>query len=221
MTTPLRPLPSSAPAPWATASRTPPPPRATPRRLYDVSAAQLAKASGVIAGILAKSVELGKLAAADAEAARGRLTTTTSVAEAVRDAAVVIEAAPEKMDLKLALLAEVQARGAGRRGDRLEHLGAQHHRDGRGPRPPRPPGRHALLQSRAQDEAGRDRARARDERRDRGGDAGGGGGDGEGDGAHPRVAGLHHQPHQRHDRQRSVLHAAGGRRLGAATSTRR
>jgi 3-hydroxybutyryl-CoA dehydrogenase len=80
-----------------------------PTRLYDVSATQLTKASGVIAGILAKSVELGKLAPAAADAARGRLTTTTSVAEAVRDAAVVIEAAPEKMDLKLPLLAEVQA----------------------------------------------------------------------------------------------------------------
>ncbi len=80
-----------------------------PTRLYDVSAAQLTKAATVIAGILAKSVELGKLAPADAEAARGRLATTTAVAEAVRDAAVVIEAAPEKMDLKLPLLAEVQA----------------------------------------------------------------------------------------------------------------
>ena len=59
--------------------------------------------------IVAKSVELGKLTQADAAAARGRLTTTTSVAEAVRDTAMVIEAAPEKMDLKLALLAEVQA----------------------------------------------------------------------------------------------------------------
>ena len=45
----------------------------------------------------------------DAEAVRGRLTTTTAVAEAVRDAAMVIEAAPEKIDLKLALLGEVQA----------------------------------------------------------------------------------------------------------------
>jgi len=80
-----------------------------PTRLYDVSTAQLAKAEGVVAGILAKSVELGKLAQSDAEAARGRLTTTTSVSEAVRDTAMVIEAAPEKIDLKLALLAEVQA----------------------------------------------------------------------------------------------------------------
>jgi 3-hydroxybutyryl-CoA dehydrogenase len=80
-----------------------------PVRLYDVWAPQLAKASGAIAGIAAKAVELGKLAQDDADAVIGRLTTTTAVAEAVRDAAIVIEAAPEKMDLKVALLGEVQA----------------------------------------------------------------------------------------------------------------
>jgi len=80
-----------------------------PVRLYDVWAPQLAKASGAIAGIAAKGVELGKLAKDEAEAVVGRLTTTTVVAEAVRDAAMVIEAAPEKVDLKLALLSEVQA----------------------------------------------------------------------------------------------------------------
>jgi 3-hydroxybutyryl-CoA dehydrogenase len=79
-----------------------------PTRLYDVAGTQLTKAAAAVAAIVAKSVDLGKLDAADAEAVRGRLTTTTSVAEAVRDAAVIVEAAPEKMDLKIALLAEVQ-----------------------------------------------------------------------------------------------------------------
>jgi 3-hydroxybutyryl-CoA dehydrogenase len=78
-------------------------------RLYDVAEAPLDKARGVIEGIVAKSVELGKVSAADAAATLARLTTTTAVADAVRDAAVVVEAAPEKMDLKLALLAQVQA----------------------------------------------------------------------------------------------------------------
>ena len=36
-----------------------------------------------------------------------------------------------------------------------------------------------------------------------------------------RVARVRHQPHQRDDRQRGVLHAAGGRGQRAATSTRR
>lgn len=78
-------------------------------RLYDVSPVQLEKARTAIAGIVGKGVELGKVAAADAEAVLARLTVTTSVADAVADADVVIEAAPEKVDLKLALLAEVEA----------------------------------------------------------------------------------------------------------------
>ena len=80
-----------------------------PTRLYDVSTTQLARATSQIHAIAAKGVELGKVTAADAEAWRAALVTTTSVAEAVADAQLVIEAAPEKMDLKLALLAEVQA----------------------------------------------------------------------------------------------------------------
>ena len=80
-----------------------------PTRLYDVSTAQLAKASAEIDAIVGKGVELGKLATAEAAAVRSRLTTTTSIAEAVHDVGLVIEAAPEKMDLKLALLAEAEA----------------------------------------------------------------------------------------------------------------
>jgi 3-hydroxybutyryl-CoA dehydrogenase len=80
-----------------------------PTRLYDVSKAQLAKAAAEIEAIVAKGVELGKLATAEGAAVRSRLTTTTSIAEAVHDVGVVIEAAPEKMDLKLALLAEAEA----------------------------------------------------------------------------------------------------------------
>jgi 3-hydroxybutyryl-CoA dehydrogenase len=80
-----------------------------PTRLYDVSKAQLAKAAAEIEAIVAKGVELGKLATAEGAAVQSRLTTTTSIAEAVHDVGVVIEAAPEKMDLKLALLAEAEA----------------------------------------------------------------------------------------------------------------
>ncbi|MGE0361017.1 MAG: 3-hydroxyacyl-CoA dehydrogenase NAD-binding domain-containing protein [Vicinamibacterales bacterium] len=80
-----------------------------PTRLYDISAAQLAKGTAAIAGIVGKSVELGKLAAAEAGVVTSRLATTTDVAAAVHDVGLVIEAAPETMDLKLALLAEVEA----------------------------------------------------------------------------------------------------------------
>lgn len=78
-------------------------------RLFDVSAAQLAKARGQIEGILRKSVELGKLASVDVDAAMGRLTTTTDVAAALAGADFIIEAAPEKIDLKVKLFADIDA----------------------------------------------------------------------------------------------------------------
>ena len=78
-------------------------------RLYDVAEAPLQKAVAVIHGIVAKGIELGKVTSDDGAAMLARLSTTTSVAEAVGGAGVVIEAAPEQMALKLALLAQVQA----------------------------------------------------------------------------------------------------------------
>jgi 3-hydroxybutyryl-CoA dehydrogenase len=78
-------------------------------RLYDVADAPLQKAVGVIHGIVAKGIELGKVTKDDGAAMLARLSTTTSVAEAVTGVGVVIEAAPEQMELKLALLAQVQA----------------------------------------------------------------------------------------------------------------
>lgn len=78
-------------------------------RLYDVSQAQLDKAQAALAAIVSKGVELGKVTAAEGDALLKRLSMTTSVAAAVTGADVVIEAAPEKVDLKLTLLAEVEA----------------------------------------------------------------------------------------------------------------
>jgi 3-hydroxybutyryl-CoA dehydrogenase len=80
-------------------------------RLYDVSEAQLTKARAAIEGIVKKGVELGKVTAEDAEATLGRLTTTTEVKVAVDEVGLVIEAAPEKMVLKLQLLADVERHG--------------------------------------------------------------------------------------------------------------
>ena len=77
--------------------------------LYDVTDAAVAKGKAAIDAVISKSVELGKATEADAASMRARLRTTTSVADAVRDADVVIEAAPEKIDLKLALFKEVEA----------------------------------------------------------------------------------------------------------------
>ncbi|MGE0864201.1 MAG: 3-hydroxyacyl-CoA dehydrogenase NAD-binding domain-containing protein [Vicinamibacterales bacterium] len=77
--------------------------------LYDVAQAQLDKGRAAIDAVIQKGVELGKVAADDAAAMRGRLRLTTVVADAVRQADIVIEAAPEKIDLKLSLFREVEA----------------------------------------------------------------------------------------------------------------
>jgi 3-hydroxybutyryl-CoA dehydrogenase len=77
--------------------------------IYDVSEAAVNKGRAAIEAVLAKSVELGKLAAPDASAMQSRLRTATAIADAVTDADVVIEAAPESIELKLALFQEVEA----------------------------------------------------------------------------------------------------------------
>lgn len=77
--------------------------------LYDVSRAQLDKANAAIEIVIQKGVELGKVAADEAAAMRERLRLATVVADAVAEADIVIEAAPEKIDLKLALFREVEA----------------------------------------------------------------------------------------------------------------
>jgi 3-hydroxybutyryl-CoA dehydrogenase len=77
--------------------------------LYDVSEAAVAKGKSAIDAVIRKSVELGKATESDAASMRSRLRTTTSVADAVGNADVVIEAAPERIDLKLALFKEVEA----------------------------------------------------------------------------------------------------------------
>ena len=76
-------------------------------RLYDVSDAQLAKARGAVEGILRKTVELGKGTAADADRTLDRLTTTNDLTTALGGVDVVIEAAPERVAIKLSLMAEI------------------------------------------------------------------------------------------------------------------
>lgn len=77
-------------------------------RLYDVSDAQLQKAGTQIDSIVKKAVELGKLAAGDVDGILKRLTTTSDLTTALAETEFVIEAAPERIDLKLKLFAEVE-----------------------------------------------------------------------------------------------------------------
>ncbi len=78
-------------------------------RMYDVSEAAVGTGRGAIEQIVRRGVDLGKVPAADAEATLARLSATTSLGAALQDADLVIEAAPERIDLKLALFAQIEA----------------------------------------------------------------------------------------------------------------
>jgi 3-hydroxybutyryl-CoA dehydrogenase len=77
-------------------------------RLYDVSVPSLERGRAAIEAIVAKGVELGKVPAPDASAVLGRLEPAAQLDQALADADFVIEAAPERIDLKLALLADIE-----------------------------------------------------------------------------------------------------------------
>ncbi len=76
-------------------------------RIYDVSDAAVAKGTAAIDAIVRKGVELGKVSATEADAIRARLTATTRIEDALAGVDLVIEAAPERIDLKLALMADI------------------------------------------------------------------------------------------------------------------
>ena len=73
--------------------------------LQDVESAMLEKAVGEISATLEKGVALGKVDGAQAAAAHKCLTTTRELAEAARAADLVIEAVPERIELKVELFA--------------------------------------------------------------------------------------------------------------------
>lgn len=76
-------------------------------RMFDVSDAAVQKGAAAIGAIVRKGVDLGKVSASDADVILGRLTATTAIADALSGADLVIEAAPEKIDLKLSLMADI------------------------------------------------------------------------------------------------------------------
>jgi 3-hydroxybutyryl-CoA dehydrogenase len=76
-------------------------------RLHDISEESLSTARVSIERIVGQAVDLGKVHAADADAILGRLETTASLSLALDGADFVIEAVPERIDVKIALLAEV------------------------------------------------------------------------------------------------------------------
>ena len=78
-------------------------------RLQDTSPAQLAKAPRLIDAALATLVEGEEVTRAEADATRARITTVATLAEAVRDADLVVEAVVEDPAVKTALFPEIDA----------------------------------------------------------------------------------------------------------------
>src|SRR5687768_10508777 len=76
-------------------------------QLFDVDGAALDSARASIGEIVAKALEIGKLSAAGAREATSRLGASTDLGAALDGVDLVIEAAPERLDLKLALFAEI------------------------------------------------------------------------------------------------------------------
>jgi 3-hydroxybutyryl-CoA dehydrogenase len=76
-------------------------------RLYDVSPEAIDKGRAAIETIVRKGVDLGKVTAADGDAMLRKLATTSDLPSALEGCDFVIEAVPERIDLKIALLADV------------------------------------------------------------------------------------------------------------------
>ena len=77
--------------------------------LYDVTELALELGVASIQKVIGRTVELGKLPAEGAAALVARLSPTRELAAAVRRADMVIEAVPEKIDLKLKIFSDVQS----------------------------------------------------------------------------------------------------------------
>jgi 3-hydroxybutyryl-CoA dehydrogenase len=75
--------------------------------LHDPVPASLASALPAIAGLFEKARARGKMTEDDARAAAGRVRTAATVPDAVSTADLVIEAAPESLELKKALFSEL------------------------------------------------------------------------------------------------------------------
>ncbi len=82
-------------------------------RLQDVSDAAVEAGLERIRGNLEKGIERGKVTEAQRDAALDAITTTTAIGEAVSGADLVIEAAPESIELKETIFGEVDANAPG------------------------------------------------------------------------------------------------------------
>jgi 3-hydroxybutyryl-CoA dehydrogenase len=112
-------------------------------KLYDTRPEAVSKAIADIGAVYRKLADKQKMTAADADAATARLKAVHSLGD-VADAALVVEAIVEKLDVKRPVCRP------GRRGVRRLHPRHQYvvdfrHRDRRRVAPPAAPGGHAFL----------------------------------------------------------------------------
>ncbi|MCH2100367.1 MAG: 3-hydroxyacyl-CoA dehydrogenase family protein [Planctomycetes bacterium] len=77
--------------------------------LFDIADEPLARGLANIDRMLAKGVERGKMNHVDAEAVRARVSGSTLLPEAVTDCDLVIEAVPERLELKQVVFRKVEA----------------------------------------------------------------------------------------------------------------
>ena len=75
--------------------------------LYDIDDAAVARGLERIRSNLDKGVGLGKVTPEERDAVLGRIRTTSSIADAATGADLIIEAAPESLELKASIFAEV------------------------------------------------------------------------------------------------------------------
>ena len=76
-------------------------------RLFDIAAGPVEKGLAMVRSNLEAGVAKGKVTAADRDAALSRLSGSTKIEEAVRGVQVVIEAVPEKLDLKRSIFGDL------------------------------------------------------------------------------------------------------------------
>ncbi len=126
--------------------------------LKDVDQGMLDKGMATIREIYQGRVDKGKMSAGEMEGKMALIEPALTY-DGFGDVDIVIEAVPEKMGLKKAVLAELAGVLPGDHHLRQQHLGPLDQRDGRGHRPAAKGDRHALLQPGPRHEAGRDHPR--------------------------------------------------------------
>ena len=79
-------------------------------RLYDIAPAAVEKGLASVRANLEKGVTKGKVSAAERDAALAKLSGTTNLDEAARGVQIVIEAVPERLDIKQSIFRELGAK---------------------------------------------------------------------------------------------------------------